>query len=384
MMKRLESHNFKGGDMRKTSNKAALIGLGLGLTISLIFGLIMMNTASRGANAQSTGQSANGPTAPAKTSATTARTSATTEELMGLLPASDLIASVDVGRAFNDLLPRLASLDIGGLEKMAREIQDFTARTGIDPTKVQNAVMGFNMAGTQANGAIIVQGIELDETKIDAAIKSYKAEFKMTEYKGKKIFNIISKIKSPTAGPLSVKTDETAIVSLGQQKMVLGDLNAVKNVIDIHSGEAKGGVTPEMLGALKETKETALVRFALNIPENLRQEAASQGDLFKSVSTIKVILGAFDVSNDFSLALDAIMRTASQNEASELESGLKGLVSLVRGFFSGGDPKNDVFGQLLDQVKIGSKLADVSLSISLPRPLLDQFVKKPANAEKKQ
>jgi hypothetical protein len=354
---------------------------------ALIFCLIggLIGTAIISAKTQSASQSANGTAATtAKVTTTSGKTAAATEELIALLPASDLIATIDVGRAFNDLLPRLASLNIGGLDKMTREIQNFTIKTGIDPTKVQNAVLGLNLAGTQANGAFIVQGIEMDDKKIEAAMKAYNTEFKTTEYKGKQIFNIVSRVKSPSAGPLSLKTDETALSVLGQQKIVFGDLSAVKNVIDIHSGAMKGGVTTTMVGALKETRDTALVRFALNIPENLRQEASSQGDLFKSVATIKVILGTFDVASDFSLSLDTILRTAAQNEAAELESGLKGLVSLVRGFFGGSDPKTDVFGQLLDSVKIGSKVNDVSLSISLPRSLMDQFTKKPAVEEKKQ
>jgi hypothetical protein len=361
--------------MRKILYRAMIQYLIVGLALSSI---------CAGAVAQSTAKTTNGAAAAATPAPPTAKASSAAEELLALLPASDLIAVVDVGRAFNDLLPRLATLSVGGLDKMAKEIQDFTIKTGIDPTKVQTLVLGLSMAGTQANGALIVQGIDLDEKKIEAAMKEFKSEYKTSEYKGKQIFNIVAKIKSPSAGPLSVKTDETALAALGQQRFVFGDLSAVKNVIDVQSGEAKGGVTPLMFGALKEARETALVRFALNIPENLRQEASNQGDLFKSVATIKVILGAFDVASDFSLSLDTIMRTASQNEAAELESGLKGLVSLVRGFFGGGDPKTDVFGQLLDQVKISSKLSDVSLSITVPRSLLDQFTKKPANEEKKQ
>lgn len=340
-------------------------------------------------NAQSAGQTAGATTVkavattPATPKAPAATPAAIVDELVGLLPASDLVAVVDVGRAFNDLLPRLANLTVGGLDKMAKEVQEFTAKTGIDPAKVQSAVLGFSMNGAQANGAIILAGLDLDDKKIEAAIKSYNAEFKTTEYKGKLIYNLITKVKSPSAGPVSVKTDETAFVSLSSQRLALGDLSALKNVIDISTGAAKGGVTPALLGALKETSSSALVRFTVNIPENLRQEAASQGDLFKSVSTIKLILGTFDVANDFSLALDALMRTPSQPEAAELESGLKGLVTLVRGFLGGGDPKTDVFGQLLDQIKIGTKANDVSLSITVPRSLIDQFTKKSEPAEKK-
>jgi hypothetical protein len=271
------------------------------------------------------------------------------------------------------------------VDKLARQITEFTQKTGIDPSKVQSAVLGFSMEGTQGRGAVIVSGLDLSPQQIEAAMKEFKTDFKASDYKGRTLFNIVAKVKAPEAGPLSVKTDETALAALGAQKFAFGDLSVVKTVIDISNGDAKGGVTPTMTGALAETRANALLRFALNVPESLKQGAADQGDLFKAVGTIKLILGTFDVATDFSLSLDALMRTTSQKDATELEEGLKGLVSLVKGIFGGasGDAKMEVFGQLLDQVKVSSKLADVSLSITLPRAVLDQLSKKPAPAEKK-
>ena len=356
--------------------------------IALIFGLIV-SASFLSANAQSTGQEAKGASAPtAAANKTTAAPPAktATAELLAMLPASDLIATLDVGRAFNELLPKLAEISTGGVDKLAKSIQDFTQKTGVDPAKIQTAVFSFSLNGAQGTGVLIIQGIDPDAKQIEAVMKEFGTEFKTLEYKGKTIYNVASKVKAPTAGPLSVKTDEVALAALGGQRVAFGDLAVVKQVIDIQAGATKGGVTEAMTGALQETRASALIRFAFNIPENLRNEAASQGDLFKSVASVKMILGTFDVAGDLSLSLDAVIRTASQNDAAELETGLKGLVDLVRGIFGGGggDQKTDFFGQLLDQVKIGSKLNDVSLSITLPRSLMDQLSKKPAPAEKKQ
>ncbi|MGH9768089.1 MAG: hypothetical protein ACREAB_11695, partial [Blastocatellia bacterium] len=311
------------------------------LSLTLAFGLII--SAVIGANAQSAGQGVKRAPAvaaeTARTSATpntAATTPATTEELIALLPASDLLAVVDVGRAFNELLPKLAGISTGGVDKLAKSIQDFIQRTGVDPSKIQNAVLSFSMEGAQGTGVIIIQGIDPDAKQIEAVMKEFGSEFKTSDYKGKTIYNVLSKVKAPSAGPLSLKTDEVALAALGSQRVVFGDLNVVKQMIDIQAGAAKGGVTSAMTGALNETRASALVRFALNIPETLRAEAANQSDLFKSVAAIKMILGTFDVASDLSLSLDAIIRTPTQNDATELENGLKGLVELVRGIFGGG------------------------------------------------
>jgi hypothetical protein len=350
------------------------IYLGIALILCLLTGGLYAQSVEKKPKA------ADGTTA---SKASPAANAASVDELIGLLPASDLIAVVDVGRAINDLMPRLGDLGMGGPGKWGRELQEFTLKTGIDLAKARNAALGLKIPGSQAIGAMIVNGLDLDDKKLEAAMKAYDTEFKTTEYKGKQIFNLVKQGNSPSAGPLSLKTDEMAMAALGQQKLVFGDLTVVKSVIDIHSGSAKGGITKEMSSALNETRSSALTRFALNLPEHLRQEALNQGDLFTSVAAIKVILGTLDVGNDLSLALDMVMRTPSQKEAAELESGLKGLISLARGFLSGGDPKWDVYGQLLDQVKIGSKINDVSLSLTMPRSLVDQLSKKSPSGEKK-
>jgi len=353
---------------------------------ALIFSLI--TSALGGANAQSAGQR-RAPASKAgavKTSAKPKAPSAVIEdELVAMLPATDLIAVLDVGRAFNELLPKLASLSIGGVDKLAKSIQDFTLKTGVDTSRIQKVVIGVGMDSSQGSGVVLIHGIDPDSTQIEAVMKEFGSEFKTSDYKGMTIYNVLSKAKGPSAGPFSLKTDDLALAALGRQRVAFGDMKAVKQVVDVQTGAAKGGVSAAMKGALNETRASALVRFALVVPETLRAEAANQGDLFKSVSAIKMIRGTFDVASDFGLSLDTVIHTASQNDATELENGLKGLIGLGKDIFGSGDPKTNLIAQVLDQVKIGSKVNDVALSISLPREILDQLTKKetPPPAEKK-
>jgi hypothetical protein len=353
---------------------------------ALIF--ILITSALGGANAQSAGQerAPASKTGVVKTSAKSKAPSAAIEdELVAMLPATDLIAVLDVGRAFNELLPKLASLTIGGVDKLAKSIQDFTLKTGVDPSRIQKVVIGVGMDSTQGSGVVLIHGIDPDSTQIEAVMKEFGSEFKTSDYKGITIYNVLTKAKGPSAGAFSLKTDDLALAALGRQRVAFGDMKAVKQVVDVQTGAAKGGVSAAMKSALNETRASALVRFALVVPETLRAEAANQGDLFKSVAAIKMILGTFDVAGDFGLSLDAVIRTASQNDATELENGLKGLVGLGKDIFGSGDPKTNLIAQVLDLVKIGSKVNDVSLSISLPREILNQLTKKetPQPAEKK-
>src|SRR5215813_13132536 len=210
-------------------------------SVALIFSLII--SAVVGSNAQSAGQgrSPASTTRTVKTRATPKAPSRTAaDELVAILPASNLIAVVDVGRAFNELLPKLAGFSVGGLDKLAKSIQDFTQKTGIDPSKIQSAVVGMGMEGSQGAGVIIIQGIDPDPKQIEAAMKEFGSEFKTSDYNGKTIYNVVSKVPPPSAGSFSLKTDEFALAALGQQKVAMGDLKVVKQVIDIQAGAAKG------------------------------------------------------------------------------------------------------------------------------------------------
>ncbi|HEU0184716.1 MAG TPA: hypothetical protein VFS27_05340 [Blastocatellia bacterium] len=351
--------------------------------VALVFYLIISAT---GASSAQSAARKSAVEAAAGAAGASAPSSATNNELVALLPASDIIAVVDGKRAFNELLPNLSGFTIAGVDKLAKSIQDFTQKTGLDPSKIESAVLSVDMEDSQGIPVAVIQGIDLNPQQIEAAMKEFGSEFKTSDYKGKTIYNIVAKVKPPSAGAFSLKTDDVALAPLGRQRVALGDLKAVRQVIDVQSGAAKGGVSATMAGALKETRASALVRFALNIPEKLRADAANQGDLFKSVAAIKIILGTFDVGSDLSLSLDSIIRTASQNDATELENGLKGLVGLGKDIFAGGgDPRTNLYAQLLERVKIGSKLNDVSLSISLSREIIEQLTKKETTppAEKK-
>src|SRR5262245_59750657 len=178
---------------------------------ALIFGLII--SAIGGANARSAGQgrAPASTTGAVKTSATPkAPSPAITDELVAMLPASDLIAVVDADRAFNELLPKLANLTIGGVDKLAKSIQDFTLKTGVDPSRIQTAVIGVGMDGSQGVGVVLIQGIDPDPQQIDAAMKEFGSESKTSDYKGITIYNILSKVKGPSAGAFSLKTDDLA------------------------------------------------------------------------------------------------------------------------------------------------------------------------------
>jgi hypothetical protein len=58
-----------------------------------------------------------------------------------------------------------------------------------------------------------------------------------------------------------------------------------------------------------------------------REEALNQGDLFKSIGLIKVLIGDLNAGQDLTLTLNSIMRTPTPAAATELLIGLRGLLT---------------------------------------------------------
>src|SRR5205085_10487716 len=116
--------------------------------------------------------------------------------------------------------------------------------------------------------------------------------------------------------------------------------------------------------------------FVGNLPEALREMLASQGELFTQVAAVKLIFGSFDLNADNSATLDGRLRTASSNDAAQLKESLNGLIALGQAFLGGSDdPTMKLYGQLINQVKLGGQGSDVSLLLVLPKELMEKLGK---------
>jgi len=309
--------------------------------------------------------------------AASARASSSVDELVALLPAMDMVAVIDMPRAMRELLPRLKTIDVGGISRLAKDIEEFTRMAGIDATKISSAVAGLTIDGLSAKGgALVIEGVDIDPKRIETAVTASHWQFQKIDQKGSSLYRL-SRVKQSEAGTENAqeKSEEVYFALLGPQRAVAGDLATVKDVAGAQA--ARNAETNATLrSALKETRSSGLIRFALSLPEGLRQMLDGQGDLFQQLAAVKVILGALDMAGDQSAQFDARLRTNSKEDAAQLATNLKSLVTLGRSFLGGDqNAKSQIIGQLLDQVQIAPQAGDVSLSLLVPKALLDQWAK---------
>jgi hypothetical protein len=319
---------------------------------------------------------------------------AASDELVALLPASDVIAVVDLSRVFSEVIPQIKALTKDGGAKMTKEIEEFVADTGIDPAKVTSAAVGFKLTGadpSKGSLAAIFQGVTLDRARIEASVKADQGTMNTVEYKGAQLLVITPPRKAEKAAApgekkaegdagapadklAAVQGEEIALVQLDANRAAVGSLGGVKAVLDARAAPA-AAANAKLTELLKQTPN-GLVRYAASVPPDAAQALAGQGELFAQLATIKMVFGTLNLGQDLSATLDTKMRTATRDEATQLETSLAGLVSLGKMFIGGNQkPEMQAVAQLLDLVKIGSEATDVSLSLAVPRAVFDAFAK---------
>ena len=303
----------------------------------------------------------------AKRAVATAPEAAINQELLALLPESDVVAVIDLPRVFADLLPKLKSISTFGIGNTVGEVETFAKLAGIEPKQIQAAALGVKMTETlsRGSGVLLLQGVEVDAKKMGEAAKASGGELKTLEHNGKSFFTL--SVKPPNA-PADARADEIHFALLDNKRVALGDQAGLKALL---TSGAKKADAATLGKALQETKTAGLVRFAGNLPEALRTMLASQGELFTQVAAVKLIFGSFDLNADNTATLDGRLRTASANEAAQLKESLNGLIALGQTFLGGSDdPTMKLYGQLLNQVKISVQASDVSLLLVVPKELM--------------
>ena len=230
----------------------------------------------------------------------------------------------------------------------------------IDLMGFQEGLFFADVSGSADQGnysAVIIEGT-FNESDLISAIQSVSGtELSTITYKDYKIY-----------------TDESqgsAIAFLNANTLVVGEMQPVKDVIDVKVGDAKalsGGVldTYNKLG-------DALIKLAVAVPSGV-----AEGQLGDSASQILGNLSAFDkvqsvgmtlTKNDASLALDVKLCCTDSDSAQSIEQTVNGLISfaqLLTGM-SENQQQNQALDTLLNKVKVtrSDTCVDVNITATL-------------------
>lgn len=244
-------------------------------------------------------------------------------------------------------------------DKIGQNLQDFIAKTGVDPTKVQYIIAAGRPGAGKGAGVAIAVGT-FNTTSIMAFINSKTTPIE-TPYKNGKVFMIPESSGSKL---------EKGIAFLSDTEIAVGDLDSLKQVLDIQAGDAPG-IDSKSLGALVASLDPSEMFWFAGDAASVMSKNPTGNPLAGNLAAVRTIYGTLDISAAITGKI-----TLTANDA---DSATK-LVSVINGFVALGtlavqNNQNQDLKDLIAQIKIDAKVdnTNVVVTLNVPFDVLDKL-----------
>lgn len=302
------------------------------------------------------------------------KSSVTQNQLLALLPASDIVVSVDSKRLFTSALPQILSGNKEALDEVNGKIDEFKANTSIDIRQFEQLAVGLASKQT-AEGKTAFDPVVLARGTFGAnslvTLAKFASSGKHREEKigGKNVYifspkEIIEKNRTAVKSSFIQKlldnilpklSGELAVTAYDENTLAFGAPERVRLMLT----DSKSRVDKNLL-ALVNRNANAVASFAANLPNGLSGFMELAGDeLGQNLGAIRQINGMMDVVGE-NTSISVTAKTLKVEQAESLKQSFEGL----QGFFSGillankGDDKK-AYGRMLKSAKFlrtGSQL----------------------------
>lgn len=311
-----------------------------------------------------------------------------TNDLLMMLPASDMAMTLDAKRLFDEGLPQMLSSNQPMLAQIFAKLDEVRDKTGIDARQFDQIAVGISAKKTSektyafeplilARGkfnptslisiAKLAAGEAFREEKIgERTVYVFSAEKMVKEAKSKTGNSILSGILDTMLDGLS---RELALTAIDGETLAVGSLAQMRSML-----EEKTRLGPE-LSYLVSRKAGSIVSFGGVVPDGLSQLIDLDNDaLGKNLNSIRKIAAAMDVAGGMT-SVWVSAKTLDAEQAKELKLTLDDLQQvgkILLGNSKGADKR--VYTRMVENAKIVQTGTEVSLDIKVPQADLDILV----------
>jgi hypothetical protein len=240
--------------------------------------------------------------------------------------------------------------------RMFTDYQDFVTKTGIDPKRdfhaLAVAVMGALEPGKE--DVAMVANVDYDKEKVLAALKESEEVITEEEYDGVLI--------------LKKEGDDDVLTFVSENIVAVGNIDAVKKVIDLSKGKGKNVMSNDLLkGYIKKFKADDIASFVVEFPTDSKK-VHDMGMAKIDLTKAEVILGGITYSGS---AWTGEMAMICPNEEGNTQlvntvNGLKGMAAMA----------GPEVGELVNNINLAASSDKVTLSFNIPDELLEKLQKK--------
>lgn len=318
----------------------------------------------------------------------TKNTAKSSNALVPLLPASDIVITLDAQRLHNQALPQIFSANPAELERINAKIDEVKAKTGLDVRQFQQVAVGIS------NKQVTAKDVEFEpfilargsfNTGALVAVVKLASEGKYREEKiGRRtvyIFTakeIVEKNKPQQTNSMFGKLIDKALNGLsGEIAMTAYDANtlAIGTLPRVREAfEKKTRLGSDVLG-LVNRNPNAMVTFGGKLPNGLADLLNLGNDeLGKNLNSIRQVSGALDVAGG-NAVLSIMAKTQQEVQAQTLHETLQGLQMVGKAILGGmkGEDKK-VYARMAERAEISRSGTEILLNLQVPQSEIDVLI----------
>ena len=256
--------------------------------------------------------------------ASTARPAAT---LLSSLPPADAVALINVNRVLDEAVPKLLAENPAKLAEVTNELARFKTQTGLDPRSFDQVALGLKYSYpregiTKISTVALAHGTFNAGAIVAAGRLAANGKYVEQKYQGKTIYLFSLDRQIRLFGLWDMKVRDLAVAALDGNTLALGNLEAVRGVIDATKNRQHANAD---LIALAARDPNAILGFGGNVsPALLENLSLSNDSVARELTAVRQIYGTLGMaSTDLELMMTA--RTVDTYSAKNLGDTVEGL-----------------------------------------------------------
>lgn len=311
--------------------------------------------------------------------------SAGNNELVGLLPASDIVVNLDSQRLFNTALPQVFSADPNALTKINTKLDELKDKTGLDLRQFQHVSAGIAAKQVSPNEVDFEPFIMARGTFSSGALLAVAKLASNGKYKEKKIGSrtvyiftpkeVIEQNKPKQKSSMIDKGFDMILKSLSREVAVSAyDNNTLAIGTEARLREAfekKTTLSTEILSMVYQNPN-AVINFGGKLPNGLASFIDIDNDeIGKNLQSVRQMSGALIVENNQAqLAFTA--KTFKEEQAQGLHEMLEGLQMLGKAFLGGSKSADkQVYVRMIETAEITRSGNSIMFDLKVPQSDID-------------
>lgn len=256
-------------------------------------------------------------------------------DLLSILPASDVVAFVDVRRGLSEVLPHVLVNDSATLQRISNKIAKLKEETGADLNLLDTVAIGVQFKDSAALDpekiTVLARGRfdarEVAASALNAVKSRQKFQPKEESYEGQTIYILESSPREPMT-----------MTVLDSNTLAFGDPAGIRAAIDASSG--RGARADAELTGLATSNPNAIAGFAGRVLPALSKSLAARDDEFsQTFANVRLVYGAA-TATDTKGEMLVTLRADNAEQAQAVGRKLSALKKLASIYLSQNSSKN--------------------------------------------